>query len=229
MIEIRVLNSKDMPAIEAVIDSRVQFQEVGVDGGWTQRLKDIIIRNRIDRMGVWFIGYFKDSVLIALRECHDMRGPNTIFAGNAAMGISYTMAGNAVAKQRWRDSQWPHVLMELNEFAVNLLTKIGFTTIYVMGPSDEPKNGRLIDAPGSSLANPILWTREDVVTIPSGQRTGDPLIDDFVLIGATMNTDQKIFRFSKTNMAPMGQAGTSAVMPPRGDPSKVPTQHPPRK
>lgn len=213
----RRLTSGDWPDIEQVLDTRKNFQSQPVADDWHQKLKDIYVRSRLDRPAVYFWGYFnEDGELIGLREAH-----RTTLLHNFAMGISYTKAGKA--SERWPNSNWPKVVIELNQFALDSLIADGMTTLWLLGPATIPAGGRLVDDPGSPLSDRAIWNRTDVMMIPAGTFSGDAFIDSMVLVSSKPLQDQIVMKFDLINPVVFTGKSPGPDAPPRG---KKPTPHP---
>lgn len=226
---IRLLTTDDIPAMEAVIDTRPYFQGQAVTDEWRASMKQTYIRARF-RDNVWWFGYFSDdNELVGFREVHV--SPFSPF--DFISGATYTKAGKADA--RWQGSGWPQVVLELLNYAVaHFVDQKLVKTWWILGPLTPPKAGRLIEQPGAAFGDGT-WTREQVGTVQVGTMTGDPFVDGWVLQGVPPMKDQVVFKFDKAGWVdprlpkdapPMGaKSSFDGVHPPRGDkPSEV---HPP--
>lgn len=214
---IRRLTPSNFDAMCEVIDSRGYFQGKTVDEEFTTILKEKYVRDRLPLEGwAYFLGYFNDDgELIAFRESRRLP-----VVGHFCMGVSYTKKGKA--NERYPGTQWPKALMELNHDMLDLIYDEGGLYIWVVGPATPPKAGRLVEAPGTRLADPTKYVREEDIFVKAGELTEDDIVNRYVLWGRRAPTDQVIMRFVSVE---------NRFAPPPGAPPKqdkpVFLEHPP--
>jgi hypothetical protein len=192
--EIRLLTLDDYPAMEAVVDSRPSFQGTGVDATWHTRTKEVYIKNRIGRDGVFWFGYFSDTnELLGFHEAHTIPFPFAQF--DFVDGVTYTLKGKA--DERWQDTQRSKIAIELLNYTIDFFEKTGnLKSYWVVGPLIPASSGRFVETPGSRLMDGT-WNRTDVGQVTAGKFTGDHFIDSWLLMDGIPNKDQLVMKFDK--------------------------------
>ena len=221
---IRRLTESDVPAIEAVIDSRSNFQGNPVNDWWISEFKLYYVEKRIVLDNHFFYGYFDDlGELIAFKTAHNAFNRWTYFDG-----VAFTVPGKNLEK--WNGSRWPASVIELTQQMLTDFDAAGMVDLYVIGPHSS-KWERLVEVPGFQLADRTLWKREDVGVIEANHKTGIYLYDEF-LVSGTLSTDQLVMKFTLINpQHPLPPPPPSPKLPsnspPRGEKSATEV-HPPR-
>lgn len=204
--------------MEAVVDTRQYFQATGFSPEWFAAMKLRAIKHRI-AMGIWWFGYFDGDELIAFQDAHI----SEYSLNDLILGMGYTKKGRV--DEKWQDSKWPKVSVELLNYAVEYLTDLcNAKSWWAIGPMPVPSAGRVVEVEGGAFMDGS-WERSDVGTVKAGTMTGDKFIDTYFLLDRPLPKDQLIMKFDKKDWVDKFAPPPDA--PPKGDPNQVPNVHPP--